>query len=88
MVHGHVEVNGRRCDIPSRRLRTDDVVAIKSGSTVRQAAHLASELTDRVPGWLLVDQEALVGRVVRDPHRDEIQAPVNEQLIVEFYSRV
>ena len=88
VVHGHVEVNGRRCDIPSCRMRTDDVVAISAGSTVRDAARLASELTDRVPGWLLVDQEALVGRVVRPPHRDEIQAPVDEQLIVEFYSRV
>ncbi len=88
VVHGHVEVNGRRCDIPSRRLRTDDVVAIGGGSSVRVAARLASELTGRVAPWLLVDQETLVGRVVRDPHRDEIQAPVDEQLIVEFYSRV
>ena len=87
-VHGHVEVNGRRCDIPSRRLRADDVVAIKPGSTVSAAARLASELIDRVPAWLLADHEALVGRVVRDPHRDEIQAPLDEQLIVEFYSRV
>lgn len=88
VVHGHVEVNGRRCDIPSRQQRTDDVIAIRTGSSVREAARLASELTDRVPAWLLVDQETLVGRVVRPPHRDEIQAPVDEQLIVEFYSRV
>ncbi len=88
VVHGHVELNGRRCDIPSCRLRTGDVVAIKAGSSVRHAAREASELTAVLPGWLLVDQEALVGRVVRDPHRDEIQAPVDEQLIVEFYSRV
>ncbi|HEU0024766.1 MAG TPA: 30S ribosomal protein S4, partial [Thermoleophilaceae bacterium] len=88
VVHGHVVVNGRRCDIPSRRLATDDVVVIREASPVRPAAQLASELTDRVPAWLLADQEALVGRVVREPHRDEIQTPVDEQLIVEFYSRV
>ena len=88
VVHGHVEVNGRRCDIPSRRLRADDVVAVKPGSPVGEAARLAAELVHRVPGWLLADHEALVGRVVRDPHRDEIQVPLDEQLIVEFYSRV
>ena len=88
VVHGHVEVNRRRCDIPSRRLRADDVVALGPDSAVGEAARLAAELIDRVPAWLLADHEALVGRVVRDPHRDEIQAPLDEQLIVEFYSRV
>jgi small subunit ribosomal protein S4 len=88
VVHGHVELNGRRCDIPSARLAPDDVLSFRASSSVRPAAALATELTARVPAWLLVDQEALVGRVVREPHRDEIQAPVDEQLIVEFYSRV
>jgi small subunit ribosomal protein S4 len=64
------------------------VVAVKPGSPVGEAARLAAELIDRVPAWLLADHEALVGRVVRDPHRDEIQVPLDEQLIVEFYSRV
>ena len=65
------------------------MVAIRSGSTVREAARLAvASSPTACRRWLLVDQEALVGRVVREPHRDEIQAPVDEQLIVEFYSRV
>jgi small subunit ribosomal protein S4 len=55
---------------------------------VRQPAQVASELTERVAPWLLADHEALVGRVVREPARDEIQAPIDEQAIVEFYSRV
>jgi small subunit ribosomal protein S4 len=88
VVHGHVEVNGRRCDIPSRRLAAGDVVAIRTESPVRPAAMLATELTDRVAPWLLADTDALVGRVLREPARDEIQAPVEEQLVVEFYSRV
>ena len=88
VVHGHVDVNGRRCDIPSRRLREGDVVSIRSGSAIRPAAARPADLIARVPAWLLVDPESLVGRVEREPRRDEIQAPVDEQLIVEFYSRV
>jgi small subunit ribosomal protein S4 len=88
VVHGHVEVNGRRCDIPSRRLAEGDVVAFRQSSSVTEAARRAYELVDRVPGWLLADHEALVGRVMREPHRDEIQTPVDEQLIVEYHSRV
>jgi small subunit ribosomal protein S4 len=88
VVHGHVEVNGRRCDIPSRRVGAGDVVALTGNGGVRVAALAATELIDRVPGWLLSDQEALVGRVLRTPERGEIQAPVEEHLIVEYYSRV
>ena len=88
VVHGHVDVNGKRCDIPSRRVAPGDVIAIQTDSSVRPAAALATELTDRVAPWLLADTDALVGRVLREPARDEIQAPVEEQLIVEFYSRV
>jgi small subunit ribosomal protein S4 len=87
VVHGHVEVNGRRVDIPSLRL-AEGVVAIRAESPVRPAAQAATELIDRVPPWLLADHDGLVGRVLREPRRAEIQAPVEEQLIVEFYSRV
>jgi small subunit ribosomal protein S4 len=88
VVHGHVDVNGRRCDIPSRRVAPGDVVAIRPESSVRPAAHLASELVDRVAPWLLADTDALVGRVLHEPERSEIQVPLEEQLIIEFYSRV
>ena len=47
-----------------------------------------ASLEERVPPWLLADTEALIGRVVHVPQRDEIQAPIEEQMIVEFYSRV
>lgn len=87
-MHGHVEVNARRVDIPSYRVSPDDVVAVRDASPVRPAAELATELTDRVAPWLLADTDALVGRVLREPERHEIQAPLEEQLVVEFYSRV
>jgi small subunit ribosomal protein S4 len=88
VVHGHVEVNGRRCDIPSRAVAPGDVIAISPESSVRPAAIAATDLTERVPPWLLADTDALVGRVLREPERGEIQAPIEEQLIVEYYSRV
>ena len=88
VVHGHVQVNGRRVDIPSFRVSAGDVIAVGADSSVRPAAELATELTDRVAPWLLADTDALVGRVLREPERGEIQAPVEEQLIVEYYSRV
>jgi small subunit ribosomal protein S4 len=88
VVHGHVDVNGQRCDIPSRLVSEGDVVALRAESPVRPAAGAATDLIDRVPAWLLADHDALVGRVLREPRRTEIQAPIEEQLIVEFYSRV
>ncbi len=88
VTHRHVEVNGRRCDIPSRGLAPDDVIAVRAESPVRPAAQEAGELIDRVPAWLLVDTDALVGRVLQVPRRGEIQAPLEEQMTVEFYSRV
>ncbi len=88
VTHGHIDVNGRRCNIPSRRLSEDDIVSIRAESAVRDRATEAGDLAERVPPWLLADTEALIGRVVRLPQRDEIQAPIEDQMIVEFYSRV
>jgi len=88
VTHRHVDVNGRRCNIPSRRLAAGDIVTIRAESSVRDRASEATELAERVPAWLLADPEALVGQVVRAPVRAEIQAPIDEQMIVEFYSRV
>jgi small subunit ribosomal protein S4 len=88
VTHGHIDVNGRRCNIPSRRLAEGDIVSIRAASSVRDRAHEAGELAELIPPWLLSDTEALIGRVVRLPQRDEIQAPIEDQMIVEFYSRV
>ena len=85
--HGHVQVNGRRVDIPSFLVSPGEVVAIALDSPVRAAAHEATELIGRVAPWLQADFDGLTGKVLRLPERAEIDAPVNEQLIVELLAR-
>jgi small subunit ribosomal protein S4 len=85
--HGHVLVDGRRVTIPSYRLRPGRTVSLAASSPVRPLAQEATELTSAMPAWLQVDFDGLEGQVVRTPERGEITAPVDEQLIVEFYSR-
>jgi small subunit ribosomal protein S4 len=82
-----VLVDGRRVDIPSYGLRPGQTVSIAAGSPVRPLATTAMDLTSAMPGWLPADFDRMEGRMVRQPLRSEITAPVNEQLIVEFYSR-
>lgn len=86
--HGHVLVNGRRVDIASFSVSPGDEIAVRGDSTVREAAREATTQIGRVAGWLLADFDALRGTVARLPERHEIDAPVNEHLIVELYSRV
>ena len=85
--HGHWTVNGRRVDIPSYRVRTDDVIMLKAGSKADQMIRDATELVSVVPAWLQADHDGLTAKVLRAPERDEIAAPVQEQLIVELYSK-
>jgi len=86
--HGHVLVDGRRCDIASRHVGVGSVVGLTAGSPVRPAAAEATGLIARVAPWLQADHDELAGWVLREPTRAEIDTPVNEALIVEFYSRV
>jgi small subunit ribosomal protein S4 len=87
--HRHVEVNGRVTDIPSYRLRPGDEVAIRADSkdldTV--AASLESRTRPTLPEWLALDEKSRVGRMVRTPERQDIPMAVQEQLIVELYSK-
>jgi small subunit ribosomal protein S4 len=85
--HGHVFVDGRRVTIPSFRVKPGQVIGLRDGSPVRPAAADAAELLARVAGWLETDPDALVGRVLRNPGREDIQVPVDEQLVVEHFSR-
>ncbi len=87
--HGHFTVNGRRVNIPSYRVRPDDVIAVANKSknlVVIKTALISSEKIE-VPGWLEVDIEKLAGKVLSAPERDQIDLPVREQLIVELYSK-
>jgi len=85
--HGHWTVNGRRVDIPSYQVRPDDVIMLKTGSKADQTIRDATELVSVVPAWLQADHDCLTAKVLRAPERDEIAAPVQEQLIVELYSK-
>jgi small subunit ribosomal protein S4 len=85
--HGHWMVNGRRVNIPSYQMRPDDVISIKSDSAATETVRTATELTATVPAWLQADHDALTAKVLRAPERSEISAPVQEQLIVELYSK-
>ena len=85
--HGHWCINGRRVDIPSYQVRADDVITLKPGSKGDATIREATELVSVVPAWLQADHDGLTAKVLRHPERDEIAAPVQEQLIVELYSK-
>lgn len=87
--HGHFQVNGRKASIPSMLLKPGAVVTLREGS--RQVTRIvgALEALERrsVPSWLELDKERFQGTVKTMPVRDEITLPIQEQLIVELYSR-
>ncbi|HEV8184532.1 MAG TPA: 30S ribosomal protein S4 [Chthoniobacterales bacterium] len=87
--HGHVQVNGRGVNIASYNVKPGDEIVIKDRPKSRQLALRNLELTQiaPVPDWLIANRDALSGKVARIPGRDEMQPMVNEQLIVELYSR-
>ncbi|WP_221029666.1 30S ribosomal protein S4 [Actomonas aquatica] len=87
--HGHVRVNGKKVDISSYTVVAGDEVMIKDTPTSRQIAtrNLEETRARNVPGWLTLNQETYTGVVNRLPTREEMTQDINEQLIVEFYSR-
>jgi small subunit ribosomal protein S4 len=87
--HGHFLVNGRKVDIPSFSVKAGDVVSVRATSAKSPAiAHAIEEVKGRgIPEWLAFDAEKLSGRVVSLPTREQINLPVQEQLIVELYSK-
>ncbi len=85
--HGHWAINGRRVDIPSYQVRSDDVITLKPGSGSEATVRDATELVSVVPAWLQADHDGLTAKVLRRPEREEIATPVQEQLIVELYSK-
>lgn len=87
--HGHVAVNGRKVNIPSFQVSVGDEIVIREGSRQLQVLELAKEFSSHqnAPTWLEIDRENSKGRVLALPKREDIQLPVNEQLIVELYSK-
>ena len=89
VTHAHFEVNGKKVDIPSYLLKAGDVVSIKQKSkdSVKFKAVLEANASRPVPAWLDLNAEALSAKVVALPEREQIGVPVEEHLIVEFYSK-
>ena len=87
--HGHVTVNGRKVNIPSYQVNAGDEVAIRESAKklliVEQGAQFAAQ--SPMPAWLEMNFETLTGRVLSLPKRKDISLPINEQLIVELYSK-
>jgi small subunit ribosomal protein S4 len=89
VTHGHITLNGRKTDIPSALVRQGDTVAVGSRSREKEYFKIVSETLEKksVPRWLELDAGQLSGRVATPPSREDIENNINEQLIVEFYSR-
>jgi small subunit ribosomal protein S4 len=87
--HGHVSVNGKKVNIPSYQVRVGDEIALrdeaKNLDVVKNATEFASHQT--APTWLTVDRENFKGTLNALPKREDINLPINEQLIVELYSK-
>ena len=87
--HGHIQVNGGRVDIPSYQTSQGDVIAVASGSKKNVEIKMAAENATAVerPNWLQADLDSLEGRVVQLPTRADLDIDIQEQLIVELYSK-
>ena len=87
--HGHVTVNGRKVDIPSYLVKAGDVIAIgersRDKALLKENIEVAASRT--IPEWLQFDAEKQEGRILALPNREQIEVPVKEQLVVEFYAR-
>lgn len=89
VLHGHFDVNGKKTDIPSFQVRVGDVVAVRSSSRNQVYFRDRTQIMqgNRIPAWLNRDLAAMSGSIASNPGREDIEIPLNEQLIVEFYSR-
>ena len=88
--HGHINVNGRKCNIPSALVKVGDTIAIRESSKNNPTVLAARDATAHAPApnWIEVDREGLKGRVQSLPKREDlVQIQLNEQLIVELYSK-
>ncbi|HAV21299.1 MAG: 30S ribosomal protein S4 [Bacillota bacterium] len=89
VMHGHIEVNGRKVDIPSYLVKAGDVVGVREKSRelvpFRKALETAGDRT--IPEWLSLHEDGLTATIVSLPSREQIDVPVQEHMVVELYSR-
>lgn len=86
--HGHILVNGKKVDIPSYRVKPGDIIAIKENSKDHKGIEIALANKIKRPDFINYDEAKRIATYVRYPERSELNAEINESLIVEFYSRV
>ncbi len=90
VTHGHFELNGRRVDIPSIRLKTGDKLVVRAGSQKSDYFKRLDDVSPAVndlPGWIKVNRKKFELEITGAPLREEAEPDINEQLIVEYYSR-
>ncbi|NLN17502.1 MAG: 30S ribosomal protein S4 [Firmicutes bacterium] len=87
VLHGHFSVNGRKVSVPSYQVRPGDVVAVREGSRNLDKFKANLEVGRTPPPWMTLDVEKMEGEILSLPTRDQIDVPVQEHLIVEYYSR-
>jgi len=87
--HGHILLNGRQATIPSILVKTNDVVAVREKSKSHPQVKAALEAAKRrgACSWVEVDADKRTGKILSEPNREELTLPIQEQLIVELYSR-
>ena len=85
--HGHITVNGKKVNIPSYQVKVGDVIAVKESKQSLEMFASLKGLKVNTPKWLEFNSEALTGKVLANPERDDIDLNIKEHLIVEFYSR-
>ena len=88
--HGHIDVNGRKCNIPSAMIKIGDVISVRESSKNNATILASRDATAHAPApnWIDVDREGLKGRIQSLPKREDlVQIQLNEQLIVELYSK-
>ena len=85
--HGHITVNGKRVDIASYQVKVGDVIAIKENKKENAQFKELRGAKIVMPKWVEFDTDSLVGKVVAKPERDDIDLNINEQLIIELYSK-
>ena len=85
--HGHILVNGKKVNIPSYNVKVGDVISVKENSLEHGAIKNALEANATIPSYVEFDKNKMTGKYVRLPERSELNADINESLIVEFYNR-
>lgn len=85
--HGHFLLNGKKANIPSMEVKVGDVISVKEKSKSIQKFKELKEMVITTPEWISIDTEKLEGRILKAPTREDIDLPIEEHNIVEFYSR-